>query len=330
MAEPSVITNDEEAFALLQRWLRYDHLPDVEFVGWPTLRITVKGDDYDSSLNSSQMAALVEFKRTIGRAYSVLTHGAYDMRKLRQEEEDELEFVARVSPGSSVSDIDLSPLIHAFASAVDTHPAVSLAAAIVIGLLFVSRPIILKHYENRSKQLDIEERKKLMDFALSAREQSRYEIFDQAATKLEQKHPQFAQVLPGAQHAFWKLASASLDADTLEIAGIKLSQDDLELLSERRKNRPSDVREAEGVFRVVGIRKDGRRYRIQLESKKLSVTAVFGRPHLTDAKIARLFGHMSNSQRIFARLEIRVIDKAQMGARLTYFSLHQENDSDNE
>jgi len=248
----TIISTEEDAWALLEQWVNKQPINEVEFVNWPVLQINIKGEDYNSSLNSSQMAALVNFKKTIGRAYSTIAHGTYDMRRLKAEEEEQLEFSTHINQGSSLTDTDLTPLVQALASVVSTHQNASLAAGVIIGLALVARPVILKHYEIRAKQIDVDERARLLDLSLTSLEKKQYTLFETALAKLEKIYPQISKAIPDAAAGFWKFASASSNADKMSISGIELSQEDLEILSERRQNRPTDISEIEeGVRNFV-------------------------------------------------------------------------------
>lgn len=321
-----VISTEDAAWRLLEQWLNKEEInPDtIEFESWPRLEINVRGEDYDSSLNASQMSALVDLKKTIGRAYSSITHGAYDMRRLKQEEEEQLEFSTTVREGSSITETDLSPLVQAVASAVTAHPTTAIVAAAVIGLLFVARPVILKHYELRAKQLEVDERQRVMDFSLSRGEEQQYRVFERAVRKIDRVFPHFSRALPDAAAGFWRFASASANATNMSVAGIDLSQNDLELLSERRKNRERDVSEIEQVFQVLGVTKHQSVYRIQLSSPTLIVSAAYKHPQMSPARVRRLFGYMAANTRILAKLEIRVVEKAHVQGRLLRFSPHAD------
>lgn len=325
------IGSEDDAWRLLERWLNREEMDpeSIDFQNWPVLQIKVRGEDYDSSLNASQMSALVDLKKTIGRAYASIAHGAYDMRRLKAEEEEQLEFTTTIRKGSSITDTDLTPLVQAVASIVTTHPLEALVAAAAIGLLFVARPIILKHYENRAKELEVDERRRLMDFSLTHEENQQYQTFERAVKRIDKVFPHFSRALPDAAAGFWRFASASADATNMAVAGIDLSQGDLELLSERRKQRPRDVSEVEQVFRVNGVTKYQGGYRIQLVSQNLIVPATYRRPQLTDARIKRLFGYMASGTSILAKVEIKVTDGSQVSGRLIRFKLFQD-DGDND
>ena len=330
-AQPIVISSDEHAWRILEQWLDKSLTDDqeAEFVNWPILGITVRGEDYLSSLNDGQMSALVELKRTVGRAYASIAHGAYDMRHLKSEEQEQLEFSTTVREGSSITDTDLTPLIQAIASAVTMYPAAAIAAGAVIGLLFVARPVILKHYETRAKELDVEERGRLLDLGLNRDEEQQYRTFERAVLKLDKIFPHFARALPDAAGGFWRFASASANATDMTIAGIDLSQNDLELLSERRKRRPRDVTEVEQRFQVLGVARNQGAFRIQLHSANLQLTVQYRQPQMTPARVKRLFSFMSTTTPILAKVEIRTAEGAPISGRLLRFKpLEDSNDGD--
>lgn len=317
---PVVIRSEEDAWELLDLWLTGEDIGEVEFDGWPKLTITLQGGDYKSSLNSGQMAALLEFKSTIGRTYSAISHGAYDMRRLREDEEEQLQFSTEVKKGSSIMETDLTPLVQALSSVVTAYPGSSLIAGVIIGLALVARPLVLKHYETRAKQLEIEERQRLLSFSLTPTENSRHKTFERVIGRLEKHHPQIAQAIPDARQAFWRLASASVNADYMTIAGIRFSQEELQVLSERRARRASDVKEVTRDFRIAGVKKVGSGYRIQLEAKDLVLSVSYKRPQFSDTGLKRLMSYMTSETRISATLEVKTIDKSQLTGRLLRFT----------
>lgn len=326
MLKKTIISNENAAWEILEKWLGNEDVGDVEFSGWPVLSIGIKGEDYSSSLNSSQMAALVNFKKTIARSYSAIAHGAYDARRLQGDEDEQLDFTTSVKKGSSLTDTDLTPLVQAFASAVSAHPTASLMAGIVIALALVARPVILKHYENRAKQIDTDERKQLLDLSLTPIERNQYAIFRKSVAKLERIYPQISRAVPDAAAGFWKFASASANADQMSVAGINLSQGDLEILSERRQRRAANISEIEQIFEVIGVTKHQNVWKIQLSSKNLVLAAVYRLPQMTDAKVRRLMGCIATSTKIQAKLEIKVFEKSQVSGRLMRFKTVDADD----
>lgn len=317
-----IIDSDEAAWQLLERLISGAPVRPPTFKVWPVLDIKLSGEDYESSLNSGQMSALVDLKDVFGRAYSVVAHGAYDMRRLKADEDEQLQFTTKVKKGSSILETDFTPLVKAFSSAVGSNPELSLIAAIVLGLTLVSRPVILKHYENRAKQLEIEDKKLLLaSIKPKQGDKEKLEILDQAVKKLTSVYPQFSQVVPDARSAFWRFAAASVDADSLTIDGLVLSQEDLELLANKRSRRIGDKQTIHETCTVKYVRKNGAHYMVGLQGKNISLSAKFMKPQLSDAKITKLFKHMANEETINAELEVRVVDKANLSGRLIKFKL---------
>ncbi len=324
--EARKVSSDEDAWSLVEDWLKDRELGDVEFNNWPVLGIKINGDDYHASLNSGQMAALLDLKMVLGRTYSLLAHGAYDMRRLRDEEYESLQFTTKVKKGSSILETDFTPVVQAMAGAINAYPGFSVAAAAIIGLTFVARPLIAKHFENRAAQLQAEDRHRLIDLALNPQEKVRYRTFEQGVKKLERQQPQFEQVLPDARQSFWHFASASVDAEKVNLAGLELAQDDLEILAEKRTKRPTDTHEVKGVFRVASVKKNGLLFKVGLESKSLVINVVYRKPQLTDARIKRLMTCMANERLIDAKLNVKTVEQAQMSGRLMSFTVVAEED----
>ena len=105
----------------------------------------------------------------------------------------------------------------------------------------------------------------------------------------------------------------------MSVAGLDMTQDDLEILSERRRRRQGDVHEMEQVFKVVSVRKSGAGFKIGLDSKSLSVSALYRKPQLSDARIKRLMSCMASEILIKARVDVRTVDQAQLSGRLISF-----------
>jgi hypothetical protein len=106
----------------------------------------------------------------------------------------------------------------------------------------------------------------------------------------------------------------------MSIAGLDMTQDDLEILAAKRRRRPGDVKEVDSVFKVVSVRKAGVAFKVGLESKNLTISAIYRKPQLTDARIKRLMGCMATETRIKAKVEVRTVDQAQLSGQLTSFA----------
>jgi hypothetical protein len=315
------IRNEEDAWAVLDQLLDDKRVGLVEFDGWPRLGIKIEGEGYSSSLNTGQMLAFVEFKLVMSRAYCSIAHGSYDARRLKKHEEEQLQLTTTVKKGSSITDTDFTSLVNAFAQIVTQFPQVTLAAAVVISLSLVARPMILKHLENKAKQLDVDERSKLISLLdkSSVEDRRRVQELEKAVQKIDKTYPQFSQALPDASTAFWRLTASAANADKMTISGVELNQTHLETLSERRAQRNAEIEEIDDEFIVLGVVKVQSSYRVQLKSKSLHLSAIYMSPQLTDGKLKKLINCMAGSQTIQARVELKTIDKSQVIGRLLSF-----------
>ncbi|QBG87061.1 hypothetical protein ACQR53_17045 [Xanthomonas oryzae] len=314
------ISSEQDAWELLSCWLQGQRVEDVVFNSWPVLQIHLKGEDYQSSLNSGQMASLVELKKVFGRGYSVIAHGSYDMRRLREEEDEALQFTTRVKKGSSILETDFTPLVKAFSQAITANPEISIISATLIGLALVARPVIIKFYENKARQLDIEERKGLLDLTLDKQEKKHFQIFEKVFHKIQSSYPQFAQVMPDTRDAFWKFASSSANAETMNIAGLQLERDDLEILSGRRARQASVKERVKALFHIKSVTSNGDSFKVVLKSNEKLINAIYRRPEMTDARIRHLTTRMVEAKPIFATVDIKVVDKSSLEGRLISFT----------
>lgn len=315
------ISTDENAWDLVNRWVRDEAIPPVEFDNWPRLRITVCGEQFKSSLRSSQMEALVDFKMSMGRSFAAIAHGAYDKRRLKQEEEELLEFSTSVREGSSILDTDLSPLVEALAGVANARPTETLVAGVVIGLALIARPLILRHFDNRARQLEADERKHLQDLLgrITQDDRQRWALFDKAMTRLTKIFPSFPQMVPDAAKTYWRLASASVDADNMQVSGVRLTHDNLQVLSERRSARKAEISEFTGPFFVDGVVKVRNKYRAQLRGETFSISATFSDTTLDQRHLSRLTQCMGKSYQIEATIEIKKVEGSSVSGRLKRF-----------
>jgi hypothetical protein len=324
-----LIKTEDDAWKALQAWVDGDQDPYsvLDFDGWPKLEVKINGEGYSSSLRSGQMAALLDFRHVMGRSYAAIAHGAYDARRLRKAEEDQLDLNTRVRKGSSIFETDLTPLVNALAQIVSSNPTTSIGAALILGLAFVARPVILKHLENKAKALEGQDKHELMQLVsqLSEQDEQKNRLLDKAISKLAKQHPQVSQFLPEVSTAFWRLAGSAANADTMNVGGVDLNSKQLDVLAERRSQRFAEYSEREEEFEVLGIVKVGATYRVQLKSSTLHISASFGKSKFSESKTKSLMACMTTSKKIWAKIEIKTVDKSQVTGRLLTFQVVKDS-----
>lgn len=88
--------------------------PDVEFKGWPTISINVKGDKkrYSSSLTASMLFGMAELTNEIQKAYTVIRHDTHNRQKLTNSDKNLLDIVYHISEGSSQADGESDAIVN--------------------------------------------------------------------------------------------------------------------------------------------------------------------------------------------------------------------------
>jgi hypothetical protein len=110
MAMRIQIKNESDAWELLERATSGELFPDdvqLDFVGWPVFQMGVQGKDWDCTVPTRVMSPLLDVQKDINRAYANVRYGATNLRKLQDEERDDLEVVIKVKKGSSLFDAEL-------------------------------------------------------------------------------------------------------------------------------------------------------------------------------------------------------------------------------
>jgi hypothetical protein len=213
---------------------------------------------------------------------------------------------------------------------VTVHPTIAVVAAAVIGLVFVSKPLVIKHLENRAKKLENEDRQALIAglSKLTANEELLISLLDKAVDKIGISHPQFPQLLPDAASAHWQMAAAASTANRMSFSGLELNKSQLEALGQKRANRRGSDVLMNDVFHVEGVKRFGKKFRIELRSKTTRLVAIFGAPELTEEKIAELTNCMTRSQPINAEVKLRYVEKTKVAGRLMAYSITQAPDKE--
>jgi hypothetical protein len=91
-----VIKSEDDAWKALKHATSGPGYPknlNVVFDGWPVFKLDFKGKDWDSTVPTRVMAPLLDVQRDINRAYASVRYNDFNLRRLTNEERDELELV---------------------------------------------------------------------------------------------------------------------------------------------------------------------------------------------------------------------------------------------
>ncbi|MEH3625420.1 hypothetical protein [Enterobacter roggenkampii] len=126
-AEKFLITNESEFEAFIAKMMGRKDLdsdefcfPDLEFKGWPTISINVKGDKrrYSSSLTASMLFGMAELTNEIQKAFTVIRHDTHNRQKLTNSDKHLLDIVYHISEGSSQADGDSDAIVNGAVSVI--------------------------------------------------------------------------------------------------------------------------------------------------------------------------------------------------------------------
>ena len=266
-----IIHNEEEAWEALDAALRSAEFPSnlrLRFEGWPSFELDVKGRDWHSTVPTRVMPALLDLQRDINRAYATIQYDEPNLRRLREEERDELEVVVKVKKGSSIFDADLWQQFTAMAQAAVGRMNGNEIVITTIGLaLAIIAPVMFKAWLSaRQHEKDIASR-----VELSEQETKRLQIMAEAM----RQQPAIKEVQEDAAATANKLLKATRPGDTMEISGVSVTSEEARELVQPERDRAQNV-EIDGVFSILGVRtdkSDGFRITLRRESDQLTFNA---------------------------------------------------------
>lgn len=98
------IGSEDDAWYFLQAALE-DRIPpelgEINFVGWPTFHLKLRGEGFQSALTPRIMDAFIQLQRDIYRTYAQIYLGKATAAALTNEEKAALDFFVQIGPGST-------------------------------------------------------------------------------------------------------------------------------------------------------------------------------------------------------------------------------------
>lgn len=153
------INNEKAAFDLLQRALLEEFEGTnavVKLSKWPVLTFSLTGKGYNSTITADVAESISEIQKAVNRAYAATVKNQASATHLTNQEKSSLRFKAKVSKGSSIVSIDLSPAAQAIANNLvgkmtGTEIIISvLGLGAIWGATAVSKQIIKSRADNKN------------------------------------------------------------------------------------------------------------------------------------------------------------------------------------
>lgn len=126
----------------------------------PVLDLTLKGDNFNSSITAPVMSAFITLQNEILRIYALNVHGSPNLRLISKEERDKLEFVVKVHQGSSWYELDLTEIFKEVIRKMDKKGILiiaSMASILVAGNIGRKTYIESKQVELENKRVQLEQ-----------------------------------------------------------------------------------------------------------------------------------------------------------------------------
>lgn len=270
------ISNEAEAWALLERTLKegLEDAPfELVFENWPSLEFKLQGAKFDSSLTVPVMQGFIDLQQKLNRAYVQMKYDKPTARNITATEKEELQIVVHVDKGSSLLSIDLNPAIETFIKGAANNMTGGDIVTTILGVaLIYGGATCFKAYLNHRREI----RQVDTTSYLSEQETKRMEVFADAISQQKTLAP----MAEDAIEAYNSIIKGASEAETLEIGGVVINQEDIQELV-REKRTPSEDAQLNGMYRIQKIdnskpdrfmisllsEKDGRTFTAKLEDK---------------------------------------------------------------
>lgn len=245
------IKNEKDAITLITALIAKEIGDDVEieFASWPTIKLDLKGDDYDSSINPSLMEGLIKVQQGVNRSYAKIVHSQPDARHLKDEEKQQLEFMAKVSQGSSKIEVDLSGFAQKLIrDLVGRTTPLNAALYSVVGAALWASTTMAKSYIAEQAEKSESADAAPDQLGLSPEEAENRKILQRAI----QRRPDLQQIREDAKEANVALLRGCAGATTVLFNGIKLKQEQTRAIL--RSTRAESVeQQINGNYRILGV-----------------------------------------------------------------------------
>lgn len=251
------ITNEKDAYALLEKVLA-GKLPEnavVEFKGWPTLELHLKGKQFKGSITPPVMKSLLEFQQGIYQSYA---SAKYDnpAKRLTDKEKEALQINVKVTDGTTGLEINYQEIAKEIATQLVTKmtPEQVTVVLLTFAVLFFGKAAFAKYLDYRKETRlaelgDGTERTRIEAMtAMSEQETKRAEILAKAL----KSDPRLDNVGRIAEDTHTELLRGVRTADSATIAGVSVSGEAALTLVHNARRKSDEVR-LDGIYRLLKL-----------------------------------------------------------------------------
>lgn len=239
------ITNEQEAWDLLDRALNGEQFPEniqLVFDGWPTWGMRITGHDWQSSVPTRIMAPLLEVQKDIYRSYTSSVYGTTNIKRLTNEERDDLELIVKVDKGSSDYKAELFNQLTMLASKMVSNMNGTESLIAILGIaLAVSGTIVTKSWiasRQQEKQLD-------QTVKLSEQETERMKILARAA----KSEPLVEATIENVEDSQNKILKTLKPNDSINFNDVSLDAGQAKEIAQADRAKSEDI-DIQGLFAI--------------------------------------------------------------------------------
>lgn len=256
-----IVKNENDAWTLLEKILKEkqsNEFIQLKFDNWPKLEITLKGNKFNSTLNTKLMEGFLEVQKAINIAYAKLRYDRSTQRILSEDDKCALEFSVKVKQGSTVVEALLdSPFVKFAQEVVSTMDGSQVMITVLGSALLFSTTSCFKSYMQKQKETKDSEKQ----ISLSEEETKRMKIFSDAINKSQQ----LQSINNDVEEVYNCILRGSLSADQVEIGGLKLVKNEIKEVLRKTRTKSTGV-QLNGKYKILAIDNTNiDHYRVDLE-----------------------------------------------------------------
>lgn len=240
------ISSADDAWEWFNRAVNEIDIPEnhrIVFNGWPSFEIAIDGKDWDCSVPSRVMGPLMEVQKDLYRSYVQACFGETNLRKLRDEDREQLEIVVKVEKGSSKYEASLSKQLTKLANDAlkdmeSSHKMIMvLGIALTVGAVEINKAWVSQRQDEKQAEKTVE---------LSKQETARLVVFSEGMTKV----PELKVAKADYEASQNRLLKTLKPGDTVKSKGVELNSLEASTITHQEADRSKHMT-ISGAFRVL-------------------------------------------------------------------------------
>jgi hypothetical protein len=290
-----VISSEQEAWHALESFLSIKNdNRHIEFDGWPSINMVIKGERYSSSLPANLLTKLSYLQFSLNTFYGKCVYGG-NARNLKKHDKKEIELLYTIKKGSTDIKADATGLLNKLGEAMNsTDTNVVASVTMLTAALIISGAVVLINNSDNEKDIEVERLKTI--------------------ERVIEKHPNLKSSIDELDSTLKNIILSVPDASDIEISGHKIESimNMGELLA-----LPEHIEEISGDYKIDTIRGYKNHYTIEFSyNKNIVVRAKVNKKGIDKAKLKLLADSLANDTKVHLIFTANKIDGALTDAKI--------------